>query len=85
MNRNTFTFILYSPYMIPVNDGYWHHFGLTWTATNREVIVIVDGTERIRRADWPDQSITGGGTMIIGHMQKSSGFQNDRNLVGKIA
>ena len=71
--------------MIPVNDGYWHHFGLTLTSSDGGVIVIVDGSERIQRADWPAQTITGGGTLVIGHMQRSSGFQNDRNLVGKIS
>ena len=77
---------MYSPYITPLNDGLWHHLGLSWKSSTGELNVLVDGTQRIIKSDCQNgKVITGGGTLVIGHVQGVSGVVSGNNLVGEIS
>ena len=73
--------------MIPLNDGYWHHLGLTWSNERKELVVLVDGVLRANLTELVGIShIPDGGLLIIGQRLKSNlEISNANNFEGEIS
>lgn len=62
--------------MISLNDGYWHHLGLTWSSERKELVVLVDGVLRANLTELVGISrIPDGGMLIIGQRLKTNSLE----------
>lgn len=72
--------------MIPVNDGYWHHLGFTWSNRGGEWNVYIDGTHRcLKKLIKVGAIIPKGGTLVIGQKLTTLGFKPNKSFAGEIS
>lgn len=71
--------------MVPVNDGYWHHLGFTWSNVGNWN-VFIDGKHRaLKEQIGVNRTIPGRGTLVIGQGLTTSGFEPGQEFSGEIS
>lgn len=51
---------------IPINDGYWHHVGFTWSSGTGQWMLLIDGVLWANRNTLKGKKIQSGGILEIG-------------------
>ena len=70
-------------YTVPINDGYWHHVGFTWSGfSGTDWLLLVDGVLWATEAASTATTIPSGGELTVGKTLKSG---MTYNLVGKVS
>lgn len=67
---------------IPINDGYWHHVGFSWSGKFGEWKLLIDGVLWAIRTVFPGRKLPSGGVLTIG---RTIGSGVSFNLAGKIS
>ncbi|XP_028405304.1 uncharacterized protein LOC114527808 [Dendronephthya gigantea] len=67
---------------IPINDGYWHHVGFTWSGVTGQWMLLIDGVLWAHRNTLKGRKIQSGGILNIG---KITHKEVNCTLVGSIS
>nr|XP_006816827.1 PREDICTED: uncharacterized protein LOC100373811 [Saccoglossus kowalevskii] len=70
------------------SDGIWHHVCGTWQSNDGALVIYINGySRRVVTNVKTDETITGGGSLILGQEQDSVGgdFDSDEAFIGEIA
>ena len=69
-------------YTVPINDGYWHHVGFTWSDVTGSWLLLIDGVLWATETTSTATTIPSGGVLTVG---KTIDNGTTHNLVGKIS
>ena len=69
-------------YTVPINDGYWHHVGFTWSDVIGNWLLLIDGVLWANETISKTKSIPSGGVLTVGKLINNG---TTYNLVGKIS
>ena len=69
-------------YTVPINDGYWHHVGFTWSDVIGNWLLLIDGILWANETISKTKSIPSGGVLTVGKLINNG---TTYNLVGEIS